>query len=177
MGDDQFRAMLEIHTVVPFRILKAAAPHFREPAKQEAAEGTRGLPQGRERHLDLGHAGQRRPGELLGREGRPRRADEDARPRVGPVEGERERGRVRVRRDAADRARPDAETFTTGDVEIPLGIPEQMREMAPQIIPLGRPATPEEAAGPIFFLCSPWSNFVHGQVITASGGQMTGMTT
>ena len=46
----------------------------------------------------------------------------------------------------------------------------------PTIIPLGRPATPEEAAGPIFFLCSPWSNFVHGQVITASGGQMTGMT-
>ena len=39
MGDDQFRAMLEIHTVVPFKILRAAAPHFREPAKQEAAEG------------------------------------------------------------------------------------------------------------------------------------------
>src|SRR4051812_2517648 len=39
MADDQFRAMLEIHTVVPFRILKAAAPHFREPAKQEAGEG------------------------------------------------------------------------------------------------------------------------------------------
>ena len=39
MGDEQFRAMLEIHTVVPFRILKAAAPHLREPAKQEAAEG------------------------------------------------------------------------------------------------------------------------------------------
>ena len=45
-----------------------------------------------------------------------------------------------------------------------------------EIIPLGRPATPEEAAGVIFFLCSPWSNFVHGQVITASGGQTTGMT-
>ena len=39
MRDDQFRAMLEIHTVVPFRILRAAAPHLREPAKQEAAEG------------------------------------------------------------------------------------------------------------------------------------------
>ena len=50
------------------------------------------------------------------------------------------------------------------------------RELAAQLIPLGRPATPGEAAGPIFFLCSPWSNFVHGQVITASGGQTTGMT-
>ena len=51
-----------------------------------------------------------------------------------------------------------------------------MRQLAPVIIPLGRPAMPEDAAGPIFFLCSPWSNFVHGQVITASGGQTTGMT-
>jgi 3-oxoacyl-[acyl-carrier protein] reductase len=51
-----------------------------------------------------------------------------------------------------------------------------MRDAAPQIIPLGRPAQPEEAAGAIFFLCSPWSNFVHGQVLVASGGQTTGMT-
>ena len=36
--------------------------------------------------------------------------------------------------------------------------------------------TPEEAAGAIFFLCSPWSNFVQGQVLTVNGGQTTGMT-
>ena len=36
--------------------------------------------------------------------------------------------------------------------------------------------TPEEAAGAIFFLCSPWSNFVQGQVLTVNGGQATGMT-
>ena len=39
MSDEQFRAMLEIHTVVPFRVLRAAAPHLREPAKLEQAEG------------------------------------------------------------------------------------------------------------------------------------------
>ena len=44
-------------------------------------------------------------------------------------------------------------------------------------IPLGRPATPEEAAGGVFFLCSPWSNYVHGQVLNVTGGQFTGMTT
>ncbi len=49
-----------------------------------------------------------------------------------------------------------------------------MRELAASTIPLGRPATPEEAAGAIFFLCSPWSNFVHGQVLTVTGGQMPG---
>ena len=45
-----------------------------------------------------------------------------------------------------------------------------------ELIPLGRGARPEEAAGAIFFLCSPWSNFVQGQVLTVNGGQMTGMT-
>ena len=37
--------------------------------------------------------------------------------------------------------------------------------------------SPEEAAGGVFFLCSPWSNFVHGQVLNITGGQFTGMTT
>src|SRR5205085_8922574 len=35
----QFQAMLDIHNVVPFRVLRAAAPHMREPAKQERNEG------------------------------------------------------------------------------------------------------------------------------------------
>ena len=41
-----------------------------------------------------------------------------------------------------------------GGEEIDLGIPEQMRAMASAIIPLGRPAQPEEAAGPVLFLAS-----------------------
>src|SRR3712207_3850604 len=39
MTDDQFQAMLDIHTVVPFRIIRAAAPYLRDPAKQEREEG------------------------------------------------------------------------------------------------------------------------------------------
>ena len=70
----------------------------------------------------------------------------------------------------------EGETFSLGDVEIPLGIPERNRERAGTVIALGRGARPEEAAGAIFFLCSPWSNFVQGQVLTVNGGQMTGMT-
>jgi 3-oxoacyl-[acyl-carrier protein] reductase len=42
-------------------------------------------------------------------------------------------------------------------------------------IPLGRPAEPSDAAGPIAFLCSGYSNFIHGQVINVTGGQFTGM--
>src|SRR5947209_17594276 len=35
MSDDWFQKMLDIHTIVPFRMCRAVAPHMREPAKQE----------------------------------------------------------------------------------------------------------------------------------------------
>src|ERR1700687_3284706 len=38
MSDEHFQAMIDIHTVVPFRIIRAAAPHLREPAKIEKEE-------------------------------------------------------------------------------------------------------------------------------------------
>ena len=70
MSDDAFQRMLDIHTIVPFRVIRAAAPHLREPAKKEREERRGGLPQDRQRLLDLGHDGQRRPGQLLGRQER-----------------------------------------------------------------------------------------------------------
>src|SRR5689334_7696224 len=39
MSDDWFQKMLDIHLVVPFRVIRAAAPHLREPAKIERDEG------------------------------------------------------------------------------------------------------------------------------------------
>src|SRR5579864_5931898 len=41
MTDEQFQAMLDVHLIAPFRILRAAAGHIREKAKQETAEGRR----------------------------------------------------------------------------------------------------------------------------------------
>src|SRR4029078_1856667 len=40
MSDEQFQAMLDIHTIVPFRMIRALAPSWREAAKQEAGQGT-----------------------------------------------------------------------------------------------------------------------------------------
>src|SRR4051794_19146915 len=39
MSDDWFQKMLDIHVIAPFRIIRAAAPHLREPAKQEREQG------------------------------------------------------------------------------------------------------------------------------------------
>ncbi len=39
MSDEQFQAMLDIHTIVPFRVARALAPAWREAAKAERGEG------------------------------------------------------------------------------------------------------------------------------------------
>src|SRR5205085_2177600 len=39
--DEQFQAMLDIHVVAPFRVLRAASNWIREAAKKEKAEGRR----------------------------------------------------------------------------------------------------------------------------------------
>lgn len=37
-------------------------------------------------------------------------------------------------------------------------------------IPLGRAADPEEIAGPIVFLCTPWAGFISGEIWNVNGG-------
>ncbi len=39
-----------------------------------------------------------------------------------------------------------------------------------RLIPLGRAAEPEEIAGPIAFLCSPWAGFISGEIWNVNGG-------
>jgi 3-oxoacyl-[acyl-carrier protein] reductase len=38
------------------------------------------------------------------------------------------------------------------------------------LIPLGRPGTPEELAGPILFLASSLATFITGEVLNVNGG-------
>jgi 3-oxoacyl-[acyl-carrier protein] reductase len=38
------------------------------------------------------------------------------------------------------------------------------------LIPLGRAADPEEIAGPIVFLCTPWAGFISGEIWNINGG-------
>jgi 3-oxoacyl-[acyl-carrier protein] reductase len=74
-------------------------------------------------------------------------------------------------------AKEKGETIKAGEggQDVSIGVPEQMRQMASMLIPLGRPAQPEEAAGPVLFLASPLANYVHGQVVNVTGGQFGGM--
>jgi 3-oxoacyl-[acyl-carrier protein] reductase len=44
------------------------------------------------------------------------------------------------------------------------------REKVFRAIPLGRVGTPEEIAGPILFLCTPYAGFITGEVFNVNGG-------
>jgi len=159
MSDEQFRSVLEIHTVVPFKVLRAAAPYLRDAGKADKDAG-------REVFRKVVNVTS-----ISGTQGN-----------VGQVNySAAKAGLVGLTKTLAREWGPfkvnvNAVAFGFVETRMTAELPQQMRDMAPMIIPLGRPAQPEEAAGAIFFLCTPWSNFVHGQVITASGGQMTGMT-
>jgi 3-oxoacyl-[acyl-carrier protein] reductase len=175
MTDDQFQAMLDIHTVVPFRILRAAAPHLREPAKKEKEEGRevfRKVVNVSSISGTMGNAGQvnysAAKAGVVGLTKTLAKEWGQFKINVNAVAF----GFVETRLTAA---KESGNVMTKDGEEIQLGIPEQMRQMAAMIIPLGRPASPEEAAGPVFFLCSPWANYVHGQVLHVTGGQFGGM--
>jgi 3-oxoacyl-[acyl-carrier protein] reductase len=176
MSDEQFQAMLDIHTVVPFRMCRAIAPHMREPAKQERDAGQevfRKIVNVSSISGTMGNAGQ--ANYASGKSGV-----------VGLTKTlAKEWGQFKINVNAVafgyietrlTASKSEDNVAEIGGEKIQLGIPDQLRGMAPMLIPLGRPGTPEEAAGGIFFLCSPWSNYVHGQVLNITGGQFGGMT-
>jgi 3-oxoacyl-[acyl-carrier protein] reductase len=177
MTDEAFQRMLDIHTIVPFRVIRAAAPHLREPAKQEREQGRevfRKIVNVSSVSGTMGNAGQ--ANYAAGKAGV-----------VGLTKTlAKEWGQFKVNVNAVafgyietrlTASKDEANTMEIGGETVQLGIPDQMRAMASMMIPLGRPGTPREAAGGVFFLCSPWSNFVHGQVLNITGGQFGGMTT
>ncbi|MEA2265783.1 MAG: 3-oxoacyl-[acyl-carrier protein] reductase [Solirubrobacteraceae bacterium] len=177
MSDDWFQKMLDIHVVAPFRIIRAAAPHLREPAKVERAEGRevfRKIVNVSSVSGTMGNAGQANyaagKSAVVGLTKTLAKEWGQFKVNVNAVAF----GYIETRLTAS---KEESNTMELDGEQIQLGIPDQLRGMVSMLIPLGRPGTPEEAAGGVFFLCSPWANYVHGQVLNVTGGQFTGMTT
>jgi 3-oxoacyl-[acyl-carrier protein] reductase len=178
MSDEQFQAMLDIHTIVPFRVARALAPSWREAAKAERGEGKevfRKIVNVSSTSGMMGNAGQvNYSAAKMGVVGLTKTLA-------------KEWGQFKINVNAVafgfvdtrlTQAKEQGEEMTTPSGEkVELGIPEQMRQMASAIIPLGRPATTEEASGPVLFLSSPLANYIHGQVIDVTGGMFGGMYT
>lgn len=175
MTDEAWDQIMDIHAGVPFRVLRAAAPHLREPAKKEREAGQevfRKVVNVSSLAGTLGNAGQANyssgKAAVTGLTKTLAKEWGQFKINVNAVAF----GLVETRMTAA---KGDDTIIDIDGQKIQTGIPEQMRAMMSMMIPLGRGATPEEAAGGIAFLCSPWSNYVTGQVLHVSGGVPMGM--
>jgi len=170
MTDEQWYAMIDVHLTAPFRIIRAATPYMREKAKQEIAEGKRVHRKIINISSTSGVAGN--PGQVnysAGKMGI-----------VGVTKTmAKEWGRFNINVNAVaygfietrlTQAKEKHETIERAGKQVELGIPDQMRQMAAQFIPLGRAGTPDEAAGPVLFLASCLSDYVTGTVVLVTGG-------
>lgn len=170
MSDEQWEAMLAVHMTAPFRLIRTAAPYFREAAKQEKAEGkiiNRKI-------INISS--------LSGVRGMIGQSNYSA-AKAGLVGFSRalakEWGAFNVQVNAVAFGWIDTRLNTeweTGTVierdgkQVPIGILGSVRNMIPEIVPAGRQGTAEEAAGPLLFLASSLSDYVSGECLLVAGG-------
>ena len=170
-SDEQFQAMLDIHLVVPFRVLRAASGYIREAAKREIAAGKRVM----RKVVNItsiaatqGNAGQ--TGYSSGKAAV-----------IGLTKTlAKEWGRYNVNVNAVGFGLIDTRlvqpldgnntTIEMHGSRIRIGVQPAMLDAAKKSCPLGRLGTPEEAAGAVIFFCSPLSDYVTGEVLICGGG-------
>jgi 3-oxoacyl-[acyl-carrier protein] reductase len=170
-SDEQFQAMLDIHVVAPFRVLRAASHWIREQAKNEKEAGTRVM----RKVVNITS--------ISGLDGNPGQ--------TGYASGKsavvgltktlaKEWGRYNVTVNAVGfglidtrliKPMDDPQTsISIGEKQVRVGMQAEVREQAARMIPLGRLGTPDDAANAVFFFCSPLSDYVTGEVLVCSGG-------
>jgi 3-oxoacyl-[acyl-carrier protein] reductase len=169
--DEQFQAMLDIHLVTPFRILRAASDYIRAAAKSEAAAGQRVM----RKVVNITS--------IAGTDGNPGQiAYSTAKAGVLGLTRTmaKEWGRYNVNVNAVgfglietrlvvpQQAQPG--TLHMHGAEIRIGVPPDALDALKQEIPLGRLGTPDEAAAAVLFFCSPLSDYVTGEVLICGGG-------
>src|SRR6476469_9989621 len=153
--DEQFQAMLDIHVVAPFRILRAAASWIREKAKAEMEAGSPVV----RKVVNVKS--------ISGLHGNPGQAGYSSGKAavVGLTKTlAKEWGRYNVTVNAVGfglidtrltRPMEDAATnIAIGERLLRVGMQEQVRDQAARAIPLGRIGGPEDAAKAVFFFCS-----------------------
>lgn len=171
MTDEQWDAMQDVHVKAPFRILRAAQPIIRSQARADA---------------DAGRPVTRKVvnvTSISGTDGQAGQANYSA-AKAGVVgltlSLAKEWGRYNTTVNAVgfgfirtriteSRAVQDG-TFVVDGHEVKAGLPPDRFAELESLVPLGRAGTPEEAAGAVYLLCSPESDYVSGEVLICGGG-------
>ncbi|HXO54819.1 MAG TPA: SDR family oxidoreductase [Mycobacterium sp.] len=176
MSDEQFQAMLDIHTVAPFRLLRAAAEPMRAAAKQELAEQRL---QHRKVVNVVSLAG------LMGQGGQANYSAAKGATIALTKALAKEWGHLGINVNAVapgfietrlTGSAADDQTISVAGRTHRLGITDEVRTMALGTNPLGRVGSADDIAEAVTWLASPASDYIHGHVLTVSGGQIGGMT-
>jgi 3-oxoacyl-[acyl-carrier protein] reductase len=172
MTDEQWEAMLAVHLTAPFRILRAASKFIRESSKREAEAGQevfRKVINISSNSGVYGNAGQANyAAAKAGINGLTKAmAKEWGRYKVNVNSVAFGLIKTRLTEASAD---VDASIDIAGQ-SIKVGVNPTILKNAEALIPLGRGGTPEEAAGAVYLLCIPESNYISGQVLVCGGGR------
>ena len=169
--DEQWYAMLDIHATAPFRLLRAAGEYIREAARVEQSAGEVRCRKIVNISSTSGLYGS--PTQLAYSAGKSAM--------VGVTRTlAKEWGRYNVSVNCV--AFGFIETRLTqpftkqpkeidvGGRDFKVGLQDEQIAGMKQAIPLGRAGSPEEAAGAVYLLCTPESDYISGQVLVCSGG-------
>ncbi|MFI6047444.1 SDR family NAD(P)-dependent oxidoreductase [Nocardia sp. NPDC051321] len=172
MTDEQWDAILDVHLKAPFRILRAAQPVIAAAVKQAKAAGEP-VPCRKVVNISSmagtgGNAGQ--ANYSSGKAGV-----------LGLTKAlAKEWGRYNVTVNAVafgliktrltEAPAGSGGTIDVQGKEIKVGVNPNLLAAMEQMIPLGRSGTPAEAAGAVYLLCLPESDYVSAQTLVCGGG-------
>lgn len=171
MTDEQWHSILDVHLTAPFKILRAAADYIRQTSKVEAEAGKEVF----RKVVNISS--------IAGTGGNAGQANYSAGKAgiIGLTKAlSKEWGRYKVNVNAVAfgmiktrlteaPAGGDASIDVEGR-KIKVGVNPDLLAMMERSIPLGRGGTPEEAAGSVYLLCTPESNYISGQTLICGGG-------
>lgn len=171
MSDEQWHAIMDIHTTAPFQILRAASEHFRVQSKKDAQAGREVF----RKAVNISS--------LAGTGGNAGQANYSAGKAavIGLTKAmSKEWGRYKVNVNCVafgmittrltEASAGGDSTIDVEGREIKVGVNPDLRDAMERMIPIGRAGTPAEAAGAVYLLCTPESNYISGQTVVCGGG-------
>ncbi|MGC5168907.1 SDR family NAD(P)-dependent oxidoreductase [Luteimicrobium sp. DT211] len=171
MSDDQWDAIIDVHLTAPFRILRAAQPVISAAVKAARAAGQ---PVPCRKVVNISSISG-----LGGNAGQVNYAAAKAGVTGLTKTIAKEWGRYNVTANTVafglittrlTDAPAGAGTITVQGHEISVGVSAQLLDAMTAQVPLGRPGTPAEAAGAVYLLCLPESDYISGQTLVCGGG-------